>query len=304
MTGRQVCLAFLLVLALSPSKAWAEDPPLFLLEWGTLGNEPGQFEFPIAVAVDRAGTVYVADASTSRIQVFTSTGGWIREWQIEGMAPSGLAVDSNGNVFVAASQNFILKYTGNGVLLTQWGGGGANDGAFNGPSGIAVDAGGNVYVADRFNGRVQKFTNDGVFVTKWGTAGIGVATDGAGFVYVTDQDNRRVVKFTDNGGFVTQWTSDPDFYPSGVTIDAEGNVVVLELMNDRVQKFTSAGAFLTQWGGFGSGDGEFDFPFGIAADAAGDVFIADSGNSRIQKFGPATTPTARTTWGRIKAAYR
>ena len=298
MTGRWACLAFMLVLALSPSSTWAEDPPQFLLAWGSPGTDPGQFDRPWGVAVDGVGAVYVADAHNFRIQVFTGTGDWIREWQVEG-EPLALAVDANGNVFVATFQGQLLKYTNNGALVTQWGGIGA--------AGVAVDPSGNVYLADTGNHRIQKFTNDGVFVAQWGTFGAGdgqlntptgVATDGAGYVYVADNENRRIVKFTDNGAFVTSWGSDPDFYPRGVAVDAGGNALVLETINVRVQKFTNTGVFLTQWW---AGD---DLSFGVAVDAAGNVFIADTGSFQIRKFGPAPTPTARSTWGRIKAAYR
>ena len=319
MTGRWACPVFMLIVAISPSTVQAESPPPFLLMWGSCGTGPGQFDLPRGIGMDGVGTVYVAEGTsriagaTPRIQVFTSTGGWIGEWQLDGAEPSALAVDGNGDVFVAVSHDMIRKYTSSGALVTQWGGGGAHEGAFNSPNGIAVDPDGYVYVADSQNHRIQKFTNDGVFVTKWGTLGAGdgqlasptgVATDGAGFVYVADQDNRRVVKFTDNGVFVTQWGSDPDFYPQGVAVDDGANVFVLESINCRVQKFTSTGVFLTIWGGADSGDGQFNLPLGIAVDAEGSVFIADSGNCRVQKFGLASTPTTIATWGRIKATYR
>ncbi len=53
------------------------------------------------------------------------------------------------------------------VFIAEWGVAGAGNGQFNEPSGIAVDRDGNVYVADRGNHRIQKFTNNGQFITKW-----------------------------------------------------------------------------------------------------------------------------------------
>ena len=69
---------------------------------------------------------------------------------------------------------------------------------------MAVDAGGNVYVADTYNNRIQKFTDDGTFVTKWGSEGssegqfslpFGVAVDDLGNIYVADNHNQRIQKF-------------------------------------------------------------------------------------------------------------
>lgn len=126
--------------------------------------------------------------------------------------PSGLAVDSGGNVYVVDENNHrIQKFTAAGVFITQWGAYGSGEGQFDEPSGVAVDSGGNVYVADENNNRIQKFTATGVFVTQWGVYGSG------------------------DGQFDE---------PSGVAVDSVGNVYVADEGNDRVQKFTPAGVFL------------------------------------------------------------
>lgn len=81
----------------------------------------------------------------------------------------------------------------------------------NGPAGIAFDADENIYVADSLNHRVQKFTKDGQFLTKWGGQGDsegklnmpwGIAADELGDVYVADWRNDRIQKFTANGEFL------------------------------------------------------------------------------------------------------
>ena len=72
------------------------------------------------------------------------------------------------------------------------------------PFDVAVDGGGNVFVADTNNNRIQKFTNTGTFLTKWGSMGSGdgqfssperVAVDGSGSVFVADTNNHRIQKF-------------------------------------------------------------------------------------------------------------
>ena len=86
----------------------------------------------------------------------------------------------------------------------------------------------------------------------------GIAIDSSGYVYVADKDNHRIQKFTSNGQFVTKWGSngsgDGQFNePIDIAIDRGGYFYVLERGNNRIQKFTSDGQFVTKWGGWGSG---------------------------------------------------
>ncbi len=116
--------------------------------------------------------------------------------------PRGVAVDAEGNLYVADTFNYrIQKFDRTGAFLTKWGADGTTgDGEFSYPSGVAVDAAGHVYVADTFNDRIQKFDGDGAFLTKWGSSGSGEA-----------QFQR----------------------PQGVTVDAAGNLYVADTFNDR-----------------------------------------------------------------------
>ena len=66
---------------------------------------------------------------------------WYFNW------PSGVAVDSSGNVYVATSDR-IQKFDSSGNFITKWGSLGSGDGQFYHPSGVAIDSSGNVYVAD------------------------------------------------------------------------------------------------------------------------------------------------------------
>ena len=180
---------------------------------------------------------------------------------------------------------------------------------FNQPNGIAVDSSGNVYVADTLNYRIQKFTSDGQFITRWGSEGSGdgqfdwpsgIAVDSSGNVYVADTLNDRIQKFTSNGQFITKWGSggsgDGQFsVPKGIAVDGSGNVYVADTFNDRIQKLTSNGQFITKWGNGGSGDGQFNSPSGIAIDSGGNVYVIDTENDRIQKF--TSNGQFMTQWG-------
>jgi DNA-binding beta-propeller fold protein YncE len=95
----------------------------------------GQFDFPYGVAIDPKGNVFVADTHNHRIQEFTNTGKFIREWGDRGTGngqfdfPRGIEIDPKGNVFVADSGNDrIQKFTNTGKYIRQWNG---NEGGGN-----------------------------------------------------------------------------------------------------------------------------------------------------------------------------
>ncbi len=176
------------------------------------------------------------------------------------------------------------------VLRQEW--------YFYRPSDVTTDGNGYIYVADSGNHRIQKFTSDGKFVTRWGKEGQGngefkdprgIAADSRGFLFVTDRKNHRVQKFTGDGEFVIQWgkegNRDGDFdYPFGIALDHSGSVYVVDKNNHRIQKFTSDGVFITTWGEKGDKAGQFNYPEAIAADNSGFLYVADWNNHRIQKF--------------------
>ncbi len=170
-----------------------------------------------------------------------------------------------------------------------------------GPFGVAIDGVGNIYVTDIVNHRVQKYTANGSFITKWGNDPgsadgqfiypFGIAFDNAGNVYVADTSNNRIQKFNATGSFIMKWGNGPGSAdgqfngPGDVAIDNAGNVYVADTSNNRIQKFNATGSFIMKWGnGPGSADGQFNNPRGVAVDGAGNVYVADSINNRVQKY--------------------
>jgi len=82
------------------------------------------------------------------------------------LAPSGVAVDSAGDIYVSDTNNHrIQKFDSGGVHIVSWGSNGSGDGELNTPAGLAIDSADNVYVADTGNNRIQKFNSSGSFIT-------------------------------------------------------------------------------------------------------------------------------------------
>ncbi len=191
-------------------------------------------------------------------------------------APRGVAVDRQGNVYIADELNsmvmrvdaagIITVIGGNGLIGFSGDGGRAANAALWFPYGVAVDAAGNVFIADRNNHRIRKVTPDGIITTAAG--------------------NGRNAFSGDGGPAVNASLSSPN----DVTVDAAGNLYIAA--GQRVRKVTPDGIITTVAGngqlGY-SGDGgpalaaSFRTLFGVEVDSDGNLYIADRDNHRIRK---------------------
>ncbi len=191
--------------------------------------------------------------------------------------PEGMAVDGNGNVYVADQGNHaIRKISPAGEVMTFAGLGGqrgTNDGLgsearFSQPTGVAVDSSNYLYVADSQNQTVRKITPAGVVSTLAGKAGVGGNATGTG----------SAARFN---------------RPYGLAVDAAANVYVADSNNHKIRKITPDGVVST-WAGSGSpgtNDGpalsaRFTNPQGVAVDSATNVYVGDRGNNTIRKISP------------------
>jgi DNA-binding beta-propeller fold protein YncE len=210
--------------------------------------------------------------------------------------PRGVALDSQGNVYVADTLNHrIEKFNRAGQALTTWGTEGSGDGQFKEPMGVAVDAQGNVFVADTWNHRVQKFDSTGKFVSKWnGQPGFwgprAIAVDGQGNVYVTDTGNKRIQKFDGTGKFLgqfgTEGTGPGQFRePIGLAVSSDGQMFVADTNNRRIQQLDSSGKFVAEWPVAGWAGGARNEPY-ITLDLEGNLLATDPPNNRIVKYSP------------------
>jgi sugar lactone lactonase YvrE len=295
------------------SHAAAEDPPKFVLKWGTGGAGDGQFDTPADVVVDSSGHVYVSDYLNHRIQKFTSEGMFISKWGSFGAGegqlslPGGLAIDSQHVLYVAEYGNKrVQKFTLEGVplgYLVVW--------DFQSVVDVAVDGDDMLYVASPDGHRIYKFASNGSVLTSWGTQGpgegefelaSGIAVDPAGFVYVSDSINNCIQKFTDEGTYLQRWSPPELNEPRLVTVDENGSIYAPSTA-PRIFKLSAGGVVISSWGERGSGDGQFNNPAGIAVVGLTDVYVVDSHNNRIQKFSYPVSVN-KVIWGEVKKLFR
>jgi uncharacterized protein (TIGR03437 family) len=293
---RPLPAVFLLALFVSRSTFGQADTIYTMAGNGTQGfsGDGGpatgaQLNIPRGVALDAAGSLYIADASNSRVRKVSNgvistvagnggpgfSGDNYPATSTELYAPSGVAVDSAGNLYIADTSNFRIREVSNGVITTVAGNGTQGFNGDNGPAtsaqlydacGVAIDSVGNLYIADGNGNRVRKVSN-GVITT---VAGNGVA----GFS-------------GDNGPATSAQLAGP----WGVAVDSAGNLYIADGNNNRIRE-VSNGVITTIAGsgvaGFSGDNGpatnaRLAGPMGVAVDSAGSLYIADTNNDLIRK---------------------
>ena len=234
--------------------------------------------------------------------------------------PRGLAVDDDGNLYVADSGNHRIQQLDAATTnWTAWGSPGAADGEFNQPFGIDVDGDGNLFVADSNNNRVQRRDALSGDWTSWGgirgkeigqfNGPFDVAVDSNGCVYVADHYNHRIQK-RDNAGawslFVGSGFDDEDVrFPNGVAIGDDGAVYVSDYDErgpgtNHVKKFSAAGELLAVLGTSVDTGGLLDMPMQMDIDSDGNLFVANRVGNRVTLLPNETNPT----WADVSQPHR
>ena len=239
--------------------------------------------------------------------------------------PVDIAHDSNGNIYVARKFDSIEKYDSSGKFLLNIGQNSnyRYNGVYNQVYAIDVDANDNVYVSDSKNGRIQKFSSEGVYLSKmnlWKKNAKGLAIDKNNNIYAVNGYG-RVEKFNSYGTRLQTWSNTKaehiatdannnvyittyshkkilkynssgqlqktiytSIKPFGIDVAQNGTIYVSELNNDRIYAYSASGSYIQSWGGTGSGTGKFDYPRGLDFSDDGTLWVADYQNNRIQSL--------------------
>ncbi len=302
---------------------------------------------PSALALDKAGNLYIADIENQRVRevrtdgtiitfagngsnAFSGDGGQATQAALS--YPSGLAFDGAGNLYIADRNNHRIRRVSAAGVITTFAGNGQGGFAGDGgpaasavlayPSGVAVDSSGNVYISDTGNARIRKVSTSGVITTIAGTSTAGYTGDGAsalnatlsnptglafdssGNLYIADSSN-NVVRMIDKSGVIrtvagsakpTGGDGGPAVNaslasPAAIILDNAGNLYITDTHNSRVRFVNTSGTISTIAGtgisGF-SGDGglatlaQMEFTSGLALDGNGTLYISDEDNNRIR----------------------
>jgi sugar lactone lactonase YvrE len=250
-------------------------------------------DYPDGVVVDAAGNLFIADTSNNVIREVAATSGNIATvvgnatygYAGDGGAatsaelrfPSGLALDAAGNLYIADTNNNVIRKVAAGVIATLAGnangasgdGGPATSALLSYAEGAALDTAGNLYIADSGNNRIRKVAANGTITTVAGTGAAGYGGD---------------------AGPATAATLNQ---PAGVALDGAGNLYIADTYNHAIRKVAAATGVITTVAGNGtqgySGNAgaatsaQLAYPYGIALDTAGNLYIADTWNAVIRK---------------------
>jgi len=267
------------------------------------GDTNAELYLPYGVAIDRADNLFIADSKNNRIRKVTSNG-YITTVAGNGIAgysgdngtatsaelyfPTGVAVDSMGNLFIADISNHCIRkvdavtgkistVAGNGIAGYSGDNGAAASAELGSPFGVAVDGVGNLFIADDSNHCIRKVDAiTGKISTVAGTGIAGYSGD-TGLAINAQLNN-----------------------PNGVAVDGAGNLFIADTRNNRIRRVDAASGKISTVAGNGtlgySGDigiatnAELNFPSGVAVDGAGNLYIADTGNSCIRQVGSYPAP--------------
>jgi trimeric autotransporter adhesin len=309
--------------------------------------------WPRGLAVDESGNILFADTNNNRLRrvdaktgiITTVAGNGRSGFGGEGesatsasISPSAVAVDRDGNLFIADAGNHrILRVDGkSGTLNTLAGGGNGGDNGpateaiLAGPSGVATDNSGNVFIAEEVSGRIRRidatssvittvagngtetFSGDGGPAT---AAGLGqasaVAVDAQGDLFIADPMDGRIRRVDAQTGVITTVAGggrggdgvlavDAQIgITQGVAVDAQGNIFIPECLGNRVRRVDhETGIITTVAGGRADrkniGDGgpatsaSLIRPWRVAVDSSGNLFIADVWGGRIRRVDAKT----------------
>ncbi|GAA1806470.1 hypothetical protein GCM10009811_32550 [Nostocoides veronense] len=285
---------------------------------------------PEGIAVDpRDGSIYVSDHSrenTGYIAKFSSSGQFIREYQLNTRYQAWITVDSDGYLYVSDSHSwnnatnpplvrkFRLDSSSSDVTqVATYGSYGTGEGQIKWITGVAVDAStGRVWVADTATKRVIVYNQDGSPYLTIGSSVFtgdlrGVAVNArTRTAYVVDANAGQIERFNadtgvSQGNFGSLGAGAGQFGDGArqITIDGSGNVWAADYGNTRLLKFTASGTFVGAYPSPAQNapQGALALPRDVAVSPINrGIFVVEQNNHRVQRFNPDGSPNKM--WGR------
>ena len=247
-----------------------------------------RFDSPCGITLDKNGNLFVSDTGNHTIRQITPAGVVTTVAGLAGQSgltdatgsaarfnsPLGIAISTNGTIYVADCGNHLIRAISPGGLVTtlagspeNWGSanGSGADARFNGPVGLVLDNEGNLFVADSNNHTIRRITPDGTASTWAGVPGVDGCVDGAA----------QSAKFSK---------------PAELAIDRRSNLFVADSFNHVIRKITRDRNVSTVTGAagkWGAADGingraRFFNPYGLAIQPVGSLVVADAYNELIR----------------------
>ncbi|MBM4183231.1 MAG: hypothetical protein FJ207_03285 [Gemmatimonadetes bacterium] len=235
-------------------ESWSRWDSLFLRPHKVL-MDPYDQERHIWIVDDWASQIFKFTHDGSRLVLTLGERGVTGADAAHFGRPTDMAFLPDGTFFVSDGyvNTRIVKFDRHGRFLAEWGSAGSGPGQFNLPHSVKVDARRRVYVADRRNGRIQIFDENGRLLDIWGDM-----VEPSHLVVAQDQ---------------TVWMSDPTL--------------------NRLSQYSPDGFLMTYWGAAGAFPGAFSNPHHFASDSEGNLYVADYANFRVQKFVPRADADSR-----------
>ena len=268
-----------------------------------------EINIPNGVFVDSTEDIYIADTVNSVIREVTASTGDIATVAGDGTAgysgdggiatsaeldsPSNIFVDVAGDIFIADTDNFVIREVvastgdiqtniGNNTLAYSGDGGSADNAELNAPGGVAIDGSGNFYIADSANSVIRAVNTGTTQIT---IAGVAIQPGD-----IQTVAGKGIAGYSGDGGAATSAELDS---PEGVFVDSSGNIFIADTNNSVIREVAGSSGTITTVAGDGTagytGDGgpaisaELNSPFGVFVDSAENIFIADTSNSVIRE---------------------
>lgn len=275
---------------------------------------------PQAIALDRAGNLFIADTNNFRVRkvakgVISTVAGGGTEAGDNGLAtqawlyrPTGVSLDSSGDLYIADSNNYRIREVANGNITTVAGSGAPGCGGDGGPAtsaqlrltplfeppgefqGLAMDPAGSLLFADSTCNRVRKIAGETITSVAGGGTQLsgsqGLAMDSAGNIYIADQSHNRVLKLS-NGTMTA--IMDGGISPSGLALDSSGNLYFADQGNNTVRRISNGVVTTIAGGGTGcdncpATEASLNGVTGIALDTAGSLYVSESQGHVVRKI--------------------